>query len=130
MTSPISSLIESQHAAIYAYGIIAAYAPTSSALDDMAIHRRMRDELIQFADLNSLDIPVAQPAYQIPLPVRDEATAKSAATVIENLLCAHWSQSMHELDPGFASMHVQFPIDCAVRAYAYSGQFFAFPGSN
>lgn len=130
MTSPISSLIESQHAAIYTYGVIAAYAPTSSALDDMAIHRRMRDELILFANLHSLDIPTAQPAYQLPLPVTDEATAKSAAAAVENLLCAHWSQSMHALEPDIAAMHVQFPIDCALRAFVYSGQYFAFPGSN
>lgn len=129
MTSPISALIESQHGAIYAYGVIAAYAPASTALDDMAIHRRMRDELITYANLNAIDIPPAQPAYQLPLPVRDEATAKSAAAAIENLLCATWANALSTTPAEFATTHMQFPIDCAQRAYAYSGQYAAFPGS-
>lgn len=127
MTSQLSALIESEHGAIYAYGVIAAYAPDSTALDDMATHRRMRDELISYAMLNKIDIPAAQPAYQLPIPVRDDVTARAAAAAIENLLCAAWANALSHLAPEFTSVHTQFPIDCAVRAYTYSGQYFAFP---
>lgn len=128
MSSPIASLIESAHGAIYAYGVIAAYAPTSTALDDMATHRRIRDELITYAQLHQISIPAAQPAYQLPVPVRDEVTAKAAAAALENLLCATWAYALSELPFEFAVLHVQFPIDCAIRSYNYSGQYFAFAG--
>ena len=128
MTHPISSLIESSHGAIYAYGVIAAYAPDSTALDDMATHRRMRDELITYAQSNGIEIPSAAPAYQLPIPVRDNSTARAAATAIENLMCATWAHAVAQLDSEFSSTHVQFPIDCAIRAYGYTQQFFAFPG--
>lgn len=129
MTSLISSLIESQHGAIYAYGVIAAYATDGPALDNMAIHRRMRDDLITYANMHAIDIPPAQPAYQMPIPVRDVTTAKAAAAAIENLLCATWANALSELPAEYATMHTQFPIDCALRAYAYSGQYAAFPGN-
>jgi hypothetical protein len=126
----IGSLIESAHGAIYAYGVIAAYAPDSSALDDMAIHRRKRDELIAYAQLNDMKVPAAQPAYELPLPVSDQATASAAAAAIENLMCATWANALSELPGEFTSIHLGFPITCALRAHVYSGRFYAFPGSN
>lgn len=129
MISLIGSLIESQHGAIYAYGVIAAYAPETTALDDLATHRRMRDELMTYASEHKLDIPSAQPAYQLPIPVRDDATAKAAAATIENLLCATWANALSELPTDFVSKHDYFQVDFALRAYSYSGQYVAFPGS-
>lgn len=127
MTSLITSLIESAHGAIYAYGVIAAYAPESSALDDMATHRRVRDELITLAQEADEKIPPALPAYQLPLPVRDTATAQAAATAIENLMCATWANALGQIDATFAAAHVKFPTECALRAYSYTKQYFAFP---
>lgn len=127
MNSPITSLIESAHGAVYAYGVIAAYAPDSTALDDMATHRRMRDELIKFAQDSGVVVPPALPSYQLPLPVRDAATAQAAATTIENLMCATWAHALSRIDSTFAAQHVQFPIECALRAYSYTLQYFAFP---
>lgn len=128
MTNFISTLIESEHGAIYAYGVIAAHAAESSALDDMATHRQTRDELITYAQSHGIDIPPAQPAYQLPVPVRDEATARSAATAIENLLCANWAHALSNADAEFATTYLDFPAGCALRAFAYTQQYFAFPG--
>lgn len=124
MTTPkaFDDLIKSEHAAIYAYGVIAAFADNQDlALDHLAIHRIKRDELIALATLASLAIPPAAVAYEMPIQVDSTTTAAACASTIEESLCAHWSNSARFLPQEIQSAAVSFTQTCAQRAFAWSG---------
>lgn len=120
-------LISSAHAAIYAYGVVAALTDQQEvALDDMAIHRRKRDELIQLATAIKIPIPPAAIAYELPLLVNTPASANACAATIEEQLCAHWSQATFYLPAEIKAAAVTFSQSCAQRAFAWSGVSKAF----
>jgi hypothetical protein len=117
-----ADLITSEHAAIYAYGVIAAHLEDPErALDYMAIHRKKRDELIKQAINSDVPVPPATVAYKLPIVVETAESARACAATIEEGLCAHWSQSIPFLPADMQQDGVVFVQSSASRAFTWSG---------
>lgn len=122
----LADLVRSAHACVYAYGVVAAFADDAeTALDAMAAHRHMRDELMAECRRVGQAIPPASVAY--PLAITDDASARATAGRLENALCAQWASAVPHLDPAFAHGHARFAVDCALRGYHWTGTSEAFP---
>lgn len=83
------TLIEAEDAAIYGYGVIGAHLTGSSqarAVNALQAHRRLRDAWIQMAQDANQEIPPAAIAYDLPIEVRDSASARALAAEIETRL--------------------------------------------
>lgn len=85
----LSTLIEAENAAVYAYGVIGAHLTGSDrvmALAALKDHRRIRDGWITAATAEGELIPPAAIAYDLPFPVRDRDTALALAKEVETRL--------------------------------------------
>ncbi len=124
----LSDLIESSHCAVYTYGVVAAYVTNKqSALNNQATYRRLRDRLIALAELNNLDVPPASAAYELPLRVSSDSTARTVSAQLENALCAQWADALgYDKELRIKDL-VVVPSQAAVRAFAWSGVSYAFP---
>ncbi len=136
MTTPtaeqraISELIQSSHAAIYAYGIVAGYATNQdAAYSSLAAHRHMRDWLITVLATSGGSVPPSAAAYTLPLNITTTASASTVATQLENGMCAQWAAHLPSLERTRKSIGAKFAQDCAVRAFTWSHIALAFPGS-
>jgi H+/gluconate symporter-like permease len=95
-TSSLSSLIEAENAAIYAYGVIGAHlsgAERRKALAALKDHRRLRDAWIVAATAAEIPVPPAAIAYDLPIVVRDAATAETLWIEIETRLVATYESA-------------------------------------
>jgi hypothetical protein len=118
----LADLVASQHAAVYAYGVIAANVDDPDpALNRLAIHRRKRDELIAIASQSDYPVAPAAAAYSLPNPVTDAASAIACATTLEEKLCAHWSTAIPFFAQETKLQQIVFTQDCAKRAFEWSG---------
>ena len=87
----LSTLIEAENAAIYAYGVIGAHltgAPRSRALAALKAHRQLRDSWISAAQAGEQEVPPASIAYDLPIDVQGRATAEALSIEIEERLIA------------------------------------------
>ena len=120
--SAAQDLLASCHAAIYAYGVIAAYlSDADQALDRIAIFRNKRDELLAWCANNGLAPIPARAAYQLDSEITDDATAKALGVLLEDRACAHWSQALFYLPPQLQETESKFLQTCAIRSFEWSG---------
>lgn len=85
-SSALPVLIESENAAVYAYGVIGAHlrgAQRARSVIALEAHRRLRDAWIAAATTAQQEIPPAAIAYDLPIQVRTPADAQRLATWIE-----------------------------------------------
>ena len=85
----LSTLIDAENAAVYAYGVIGAHLSgnaRSLATAALSSHQRLRDAWILAAEADGQDIPPAAIAYDLPFEVRDRISALALATEIETRL--------------------------------------------
>ncbi|KXO93620.1 ferritin-like domain-containing protein [Tsukamurella tyrosinosolvens] len=89
----VAAALTSEHAAVYLYGLVEAYAaPTRKAeiATYAAEHRSQRDALARVLSAAGVEVPVAAPAYTPPEPVTDPVSAaKVAAAVEDDAAAAH-----------------------------------------
>ncbi len=89
----VAAAVKSEHAAVYLYGVVEAYAaPTRKAeiATYTAEHRSQRDALAAVLSAAGAEVPVAAPAYTPPEPVTDPVSAaKVAAAVEDDVAAAH-----------------------------------------
>lgn len=122
MTTPaeaMSSVLVAEHAAVFGYGLVGARLDNNTiALATQAelAHRARRDKLI--TRLNELGIqpPVAEPAYSLPDPVTDQASALKLAIGIEERTAAGWRATLLSTTGGDRRLAAEALTDCAVRA--------------
>lgn len=82
----VLAAIESENAAIFAYGVVAAFsnpARVNEVAVHTATHRARRDSLTAMATQAGLTPPIAAAAYTIPFPVTDAISAAQLAAQIE-----------------------------------------------
>lgn len=87
----LSTLIEAENAAIYAYGVIGAHftgAPRTRALAALKAHRQLRDSWISAAQAAEQEVPPAAIAYDLPINVQGRETAEALSIEIEERLVA------------------------------------------
>lgn len=92
----LRTLIEAENAAVYGYGVIGAHltgSPRARALVALSAHRQLRDAWINEATASEQEIPPAAIAYDLPIEVRDAASAEQLAVQIETRLIAVYEQS-------------------------------------
>ena len=117
-----SSALAAEHAAIYAYGAIGARLTGSAATaarNAEAAHRDRRDALVsQLAKDGGTPAP-PDPAYALPYPVTDQATALKLAVEIEERTAAVWRSELAETTGERRKASLDALVDCALRATSF-----------
>ena len=111
----LTGLLEAEHAAVYAYGVLGArldLATRREALAAFDAHRAARDELEGLLRDRGLDVPAAAPAYDVSAAGRPQALALAAR--VEDDLAGRWCDLV--ADAGLRARAVQGLRDSAVRA--------------
>ncbi len=115
----LATTLVAEHAAIFGYGAVGARldpATVPHALQAEAAHRTRRDALLLALDARGASAPVAQPAYTLPFPVTDQASALRLAVTIEERTAAAWRAALLDTTADDRKLAVEALIDCAVRA--------------
>lgn len=99
----LGAALAAEHATIYGYGIVSAYA---SADDNHLVtaaltqHRQRRDEVIAILAARSITPPVAAAGYQLPMPVHNAADAAHLAVRMEDDVAVAWRAVIEQAHTG------------------------------
>jgi hypothetical protein len=127
----VQNALAAEHAAVYGYGVVGAHlngAARQGALDAFDSHRYRRDQLRQLVIAAGGDPVAAEPAYQLPFPVRDARAAVALASHLESAAAGAYAELVAAAtgaDRRFAAQALQ---GAAVRAARWGGTSTAFPG--
>lgn len=133
----LTAALVAEYAAIFAYGPIGVRltgAAVREARGAEAAHRSRRDALVLLLSEGGGTVPAAEPAYSLPFPVRDAATAMRLAIEIETRTAAVWRAAIPLTEADQRRRAVEALTDCAVRATRWRAQAgvapatVAFPG--
>lgn len=115
----LADALAAEHAAIWGYGVVGGHL-TGAALDQArqaeAAHRDRRDALLEQLSTAGATPPAAAPAYDLPFPVTDQASALRLAVAIEERTAAIWRATLPELTGDARRSSISALTDCAVRA--------------
>jgi hypothetical protein len=126
----LGEVLAAEHAAVYAYGAVAAQlsgSARSAALDGLDVHRERRDRLRRMV-LDGGGKPIeAQAAYELPRPLAGKAVAELAAGVERDIALAYGAlvAASSDDDRAFAARALQ---DAAVRETSWRQEPPRFPG--
>ncbi len=124
MSAVLSAALAAEHAAIYAYGPIGVRltdpagrsGERSEARSAEAAHRGRRDALVlRLAELR-VTPSAAPPAYVLPYPVTDRASALRLAAEIEDGVAATWRAALAGTEGADRGTALAALTDAAVRA--------------
>jgi hypothetical protein len=122
VTTPDEALgtaLAAEHAAVYAYGVLGARLTghaRGDAVSAEAAHRARRDALLLRLARRGAAAPVAAPAYALPFPVTDAASALRLAVLVEERAAAAWRAAVPATGREDRTTAVAALTDCAVRA--------------
>jgi hypothetical protein len=115
----MGAALAGEHAAIYGYGVIGAHL-TGNALTQArqaeAAHRDRRDSVLEALASAGGTPPAAQPAYALPFPVTDRASALRLAQQIEERTAALWRAVLPPASAAQRSTALDALTDAALRA--------------
>jgi hypothetical protein len=127
----LRAALAAEDAAVYAYGVIGAQldgARRSRATASYQAHRDRRGALQRRIAAGGAQPPAAAPAYRLPTPVADAASAVALAALVEDRVCAVYANAVQATEGplriGMATALRQSALD--VLAWRGSGS--AFPG--
>jgi hypothetical protein len=115
----LDAALAAEYAAIFGYDVVGAHltgAEQDTARQAEDAHRTRRDQLLLKLTAASASPPVADPAYALPFPVTNRASALKLAAELEDGAARAWHGAIGATtgaDRGFAANAL---IDCAVRA--------------
>jgi hypothetical protein len=115
----LASALAGEHAAIYGYGVLGAHltgGPLVAARQAEAAHRSRRDALLDLIWPAGADPPVAEPAYALPFPVVDPASAMRLALQIEERTAAIWRAVLPQTTGDQRRTGLDALTDAALRA--------------
>jgi len=116
---PLAAALAGEHAAIWGYGVAGAHL-TGDDLDlarsAESAHRDRRDALLVRLSGAGTPPPAAAPAYALPFPVTDEASAVRLVTLLEERAAALWRAAVPATTGEGRRLPVEALVDCAVRA--------------
>jgi hypothetical protein len=115
----LSAALAAEDAAIFAYGPIGARlggSATSLARSAEAAHRGRRDALVIKLTEAGATVPPAQPAYALPFPVTDRASALRLAVEVEDRTAAVWRAALPGTTEADRQDALNALVECAVRA--------------
>lgn len=115
----LAAALSAEYAAIFAYGPIGVRLATEAVREARAAeaaHRTRRDALVVLLTGENAQVPAAEPAYALPFPVRDAASAMRLAIEIETRTAAVWRAVLPVTEADQRRRAVEALTDCAVRA--------------
>jgi len=89
----VADAVRAEHAAVYAYGLVDAYAAAqrSAAVTEAAtVHRARRDTATALLQADGVVPPAAEAGYAIPVVVTNTTTAVTMAVEIESETAVAW----------------------------------------
>ncbi|MDQ2709279.1 MAG: ferritin-like domain-containing protein [Actinomycetota bacterium] len=120
----VQTALGTEHAAVWCYGLVAAFLPTvldQRASTDAAAHRARRDATAALLTDAGLRPVTAEPAYRSPAPVTDQTSAVALALVAESDAAAAWRSVLERCDdPGLRRAALDGLSDAAIRAAYWS----------
>ncbi|WP_431969295.1 ferritin-like domain-containing protein [Nocardia sp. bgisy134] len=123
--------LAAEYAAVYAYGVIAAFAsPDRDRLiaENTAAHRARRDTTVDALRAAGTTAPPPEPAYTIPFPVDDPVAAARLAVTVENDTAVAWRAVVEHGESGEARRTgIDGLTECALRAAAWQAILGATP---
>ncbi|MGW0249349.1 ferritin-like domain-containing protein [Nocardia goodfellowii] len=93
--------LDAEYAAVYAYGVVAAYANTDRSrlvAEYVAAHRARRDSTIDALKVAGVAVPAPDAAYTTPFPVDDPIPAAKLAVTVENDCAVAWRAVVERAD--------------------------------
>lgn len=115
----LTAALAAEHAAIFGYGVVGAHlddAGKAVARQAEAVHRARRDALIVRLVSQGATPPPARPAYVLPFPVKDKASAQRLAVALEERVAQAWASALAATAGGERKIALDALIDCAMRA--------------
>lgn len=111
--------VRAEHAAIYGYGALGArldQATVALAVQAEAAHRQRRDALLVRLISAGVTPPPVEPAYALPAPVTDKASALRLAVLLEERTAVVWRAALPDTAGDDRKLALDALVDCAVRA--------------
>ena len=118
-TDALAAALTAEHAAIFGYGVLGARltgAALTQAQQAEAEHRARRDKLVVRLSKAGTTPPAAQPAYALPFPVVDLASAQKLAVQLEERTAAIWRTALGPTTGDERKLALDALTDCALRA--------------
>lgn len=85
--------LEAEYAAVFAYGIVAAFSNPNRAelvTSSVAAHRARRDSTLDALKAASVTAPESSAGYSVPFPVTDPVSAAQLAAQVETDTAVAW----------------------------------------
>lgn len=129
----LQAALAGEHAALYGIGVAGGKlsgARFRSASDSYELHRLNRDRLSQLVVAAGETPVAAEPAYDLPQPVTNAATAAALILLIERRLAAVYGDLIESAEkPAVRSFAVDGLLANAGAQLAWGGAPVAFPGA-
>jgi hypothetical protein len=123
--------LSAEHAAVYAYGIIAAQLTGQARRDASAAtdkHRSRRDRLRTYVIEGGGRPAEPDAAYQLPTPVVTPVAAQGLAANVERLVALAYGDLVAAADGDLRGFAAKALADAAVRETGWRGTAPQFPG--
>lgn len=127
----LSRLLQGEHAAVYAYGIVTALvAPAlrARALSGWTAHLSSRNELTGLLTDAHVTAPAASPAYDVGEPPHDSASAVALAAKVEGRLATSAAVAVGNTMDGSRLAAARILIASARRQTRWTASVSALPG--
>jgi hypothetical protein len=127
----VQRALRAEHAAIYAYGVIAAQLagqPRRDAAAALDEHRGRRDRLRAYVIDGGGKPAEPDPAYQLPSPVDTPVAAQALAANVERLVALAYGDLVAAATDDVRGFAARALADAAVRETGWGGQAPQFPG--
>jgi hypothetical protein len=135
----LAAALAGEYAAIFGYGVLGPQltgAALVQARQAEGAHRNRRDALLETLTSAGATPPPADPAYQLPFPVIDAASAIRLALTLEERTAAVWRAALPATTAARRKTALDALTDAALRAARWrrlTGQLpgtVALPGSS
>jgi len=127
----VQRALSAEHAAVYAYGVIAAQlagAPRRDAAAALDHHRSRRDRLRAYVIEGGSKPAEPDAAYQLPTSVLTPVAAQALAANVERLVALAYGDLVAAADGDLRGFAAHALADAAVRETGWRGQAPQFPG--
>jgi len=118
-TDALAAALAAEHAAIYGYGALGVRlsgAAVAQGQQAEAAHRARRDALLVRLSAVGVAPPAALPAYELPFPVPDLASAQKLGVYLEERTAAVWRAALRPTTGDERKLALDALTDCALRA--------------
>lgn len=129
----LKEALAAEQAVVYGYGVVGAHLSGKDrqlATSRLLVHERLRDELAALITSLGAVPPAALPAYRLPSPVADAASARTLAAQLETGAAgAAWDLASATAARSTArGLAVSWLTDAAVTATHWGAELPALPG--